>query len=85
MAKIRHTLTHPDLFKRGDPKMLFFASLQDGHTFKLGEVLTSDQMVSRVKSVANACGVPDMANQKLYRGPQKTSHFAARHLPPETD
>ncbi|MGB0385218.1 MAG: hypothetical protein ACPGWR_10375 [Ardenticatenaceae bacterium] len=75
MAKIRHTLTHPDLFKRGDPKMLFFASLQDDHTFKLGEVLTPNQMLSRVKTVANGCGVPDMASEKLYGTPKKLTQL----------
>ena len=71
MARIRQTLTHPDLFKRGDPKTLFFATLQDGYTFKIGEVLTPNQMVQRVRTVANAYGVPDMASEKLYGDSRK--------------
>ena len=44
---------------------------KDGNTFKIGEVLTPNQMIQRVRTVANASGVPDMASEKLYGDSRK--------------
>ncbi|MGB0387231.1 MAG: bifunctional DNA primase/polymerase [Ardenticatenaceae bacterium] len=59
MAKIRQAIS-PELFERGDPKTRFLATLQDGETFKIGEVLTSREIVARVRATAETCRIPEI-------------------------
>lgn len=60
LAKIRRAMSNPEYMKRADDLTRFFGMLQDGQTFQLGEILTSDEVRDRVTVAAKACNVPEI-------------------------
>ena len=61
MAKLRRIMSKPDAFEAiEDTKTHFLYSLQNGHTFKFGEVLPSAEIVERVREMAEVCAIPEI-------------------------
>ena len=81
LAKIRRAMTNNEFMQRADKITRFYATLQDGQTFQLGEILPSAEIAQRVKDVAAACGVPEALTP--YTIQEKRQHRKAKKKPDE--
>lgn len=59
-AKIRRAMKIDGFWTRINEVTRFYALLQNGQTFKLGEILSSTEIAQRVKEVATKCGIPEI-------------------------
>lgn len=76
LTKIRETPN--ELIDKTDPKVKFLARIQNGKTFRFGETLTVAEITQRVKTAAEACGIPEIMvplNRKERRKKNKEKRY----------